>query len=409
MARRIRSSKLETRTARLKLPIRKKALFVTISPGVAVGYRRCKGPGRWCVRCADGHGGSWEKSFSIGDDFEQADGEHVLTYWQACDRARALARGTDAGAGRPATLGEALDSYTDDLRARSADPGNASRARGHLTPALLAKPVSLLTARELRRWRDTLVAKGLTAATTNRTAKMVRAACNLAAKDDPRIGNRDAWRTALAALPDAHNPRDALLTDDQVRTLIAAAWALDPSVGLLVEVLAVTGARVSQVARLRIGDLQDRDARVLMPTSAKGSGRKRVQRVPLPIPASLTAKLKKAAGKRPASEALLTQGDGRPWHSDPSDHLEPFAEVAAKAGLAGVTSYHLRHSSIVRALLANLPIRTVAANHDTSVNEIERTYSKHIARFSDALTRRALLDPSSPAGNVVPLAGRVLL
>jgi hypothetical protein len=38
----------------------------------------------------------------------------------------------------------------------------------------------------------------------------------------------------------------------------------------------------------------------------------------------------------------------------------------------------LRHSSIVRQLLVGLPVRVVAANHDTSVIMIERTYSRHI-------------------------------
>jgi hypothetical protein len=73
-----------------------------------------------------------------------------------------------------------------------ADSGNATRARGHLTPTLLATPVGLLTARTLRRWRDALVEKGITPATINRTTKMVRAACNLAARDDARITNRNA-------------------------------------------------------------------------------------------------------------------------------------------------------------------------------------------------------------------------
>jgi hypothetical protein len=72
-----------------------------------------------------------------------------------------------------------------------------------------------------------------------------------------------------------------------------------------------------------------------------------------------------------------------------------------------VTLYALRHSSIVRQLLANVPIRIVATLHDTSVNMIERTYSRHIAEHTDALARRALLDTARPAPeNVVALSGR---
>ena len=71
-----------------------------------------------------------------------------------------------------------------------------------------------------------------------------------------------------------------------------------------------------------------------------------------------------------------------------------------------VTLYALRHSSIVRQLLANVPIRIVATLHDTSVKMIERTYSRHIAEHTDALARRALLDVSQPtANNVIAFKG----
>jgi hypothetical protein len=69
-----------------------------------------------------------------------------------------------------------------------------------------------------------------------------------------------------------------------------------------------------------------------------------------------------------------------------------------------VTLYALRHSSIVRQLLANVPIRIVGTLHDTSVKMIERTYSRYIAGHSDAIARRALLEIQHPsAPNVVPL------
>ena len=71
-----------------------------------------------------------------------------------------------------------------------------------------------------------------------------------------------------------------------------------------------------------------------------------------------------------------------------------------------VTLYSLRHSSIVRQLTANVPIRITAALHDTSVGQIERNYSRHIAEFSDALARRALLDLSEPVKGVTPLRGK---
>ena len=250
MARRPRAARLETRTARLKLKVRKKPYdFTSISAGIQLGYRRCKSAGRWVVKVADGHGSYWTKRVAYADDHENADGEHILTWWQAQDKSRALARGKDAG-GRPATVAEALADYENDLIARSAAPANARRVRTLLPSTMLAKPVALLAARELKHVRDGLVAKGAKPSSVNRDLKGLKAALNLAAAHDPRITNGAAWRTALAALPDAHHARNVILTDEQVRALITAAYAEDFALGLLVETAAVTGARVSQLARL---------------------------------------------------------------------------------------------------------------------------------------------------------------
>src|SRR5262249_23932833 len=100
--------------------------------------------------------------------------------------------------------------------------------------------------------------------------------------------------------------------------------------------------------------------------------------------------------------------DGAPWRPEIADYRRPFISAVKRAGLdpAKVTLYALRHSSITRALLAGVPIRIVAAQHDTSVPMLEKTYSAHISDHSDALGRRGLRD-SAPAGeNVVSLRGR---
>jgi hypothetical protein len=65
----------------------------------------------------------------------------------------------DDDVGRPITVREALDAYQADLIARGGDVHNVTRVRGHLSNTLNAKTVALLTARELRRFRDNLLAK----------------------------------------------------------------------------------------------------------------------------------------------------------------------------------------------------------------------------------------------------------
>jgi integrase len=249
------------------------------------------------------------------------------------------------------------------------------------------------------------MAKSLAPSTVNRTCAALKAALNLAADHDERITNRQAWGTGLAAIPDAEQSHNVILDEPTVRAIITAAHAQSPEVGLLVEVAAVTGARLSQLARIEVQDLQDdRPApRLLMPTSRKGRGTKQVQRQPVPIPARLAARLRAFAADRSPVAPLFNTPSGALWNKD--NIREPFrrASAAAQQDPAEVTMYALRHSNIVRQLLAGIPIRVVAVNHNTSVVMIERTYSRYIADHADALARGALLDTAEPAGGNVSL------
>ena len=105
------------------------------------------------------------------------------------------------------------------------------------------------------------------------------------------------------------------------------------------------------------------------------------------------AKLDALTTDRPAIAPLLVKPSGGPWKK--SDHARLFRRVAeaAEQDPAEVTIYALRHSNIVRQILAGVPIRVVAVNHDTSVAMIEKHYARYIVGDpSDAMTRRTLID-----------------
>ncbi len=132
--------------------------------------------------------------------YEDADGEHVLTFWQAADKARKLARGSEAEAGAPITVAAAINLYEHDLVARGQHASNAARIRRHVSANLAAKPVGLLTAAELARWRDALLAGKLKRSSVRRTCRCLAAALSLASKRDARIKNADAWRHGLGGI-----------------------------------------------------------------------------------------------------------------------------------------------------------------------------------------------------------------
>ena len=131
MPRKIRDAKLESRSARLRLLIRKKPYTgPSLARGILLLYRRNRTNGTWVIKAANGHGAYWTKGFALADDFEDADAKNVLTFYQAQDHAKKLARGDDGGTGSaPITIDGALKAYRRDLEARTAI------GRGYTSPA----------------------------------------------------------------------------------------------------------------------------------------------------------------------------------------------------------------------------------------------------------------------------------
>ena len=413
MARKHRNSSLESRTARLKLAVRRKPYSgPSLARGVALLYRRNKTNGTWVLKASNGHGKYWTKAIADADDHDESNGKTILTFFEAQDQAKKLARGDDGSTGTaPITVDSALKDYRRDLIARNANPYNACWPRLHLTSVLLSKPVALLAAAELNKWRDGLLGT-MAPSTINRLCACLRAALELATHDR-RIQNRDQWEIGLAGLPNAQLARNVVLSDATISEFVATAYSLDDKFGLLADTLAITGARPSQAVRLRIEDLRDHPLRpkLMMPKSAKGGGRnrsaKRLERYSLPITVQLATRLRAAAKGRSDHAPLLLQSDGSQWSENPGAryHRDVAKVVTAIGADPAATMYSLRHSSIVRMLKKNIPVRLIASLHNTSIRMIEVHYSAHISENSDEISRHALLQHELPVGdNVAALA-----
>jgi integrase len=395
---------IETKTARGKLPVSKVPVFERLGQGVSIGYRRnAGGAGVWIVRLADGKRGKIEKRIALADDASPANGRSVMSYQQAAEAARRLGRGETEEVNPTAvvTLGDSIEAYKADLIARGAGVDNVTRLMFNLTPTMLKRPVALLDLSELRKWRDAAVRR-MTPASVNRLVTILKAVLNLAAARDEQLRTRP-WEIGLAALPEATAARNVVLPEATVRRLVHAAREQSTEFGLLVETLALTGVRVSQLARCQVRDLVG--GRLMIPSSAKGQN-KRASRVPVPIPAALADRLRVAAAERKAADLLFVKPSGDGWHK--SDHSRPFARAVAAIGedTDAVSSYALRHSHITAQLLAGLPVQLVAKLHDTSATQIEKHYAATIASHADELVRGAMMELDPPSQDVVlPLRG----
>lgn len=426
MARTLNEAPITTRSARSKLPLGMH--WRGIDPDVHLGYRRGLRGGRWVVRWYMPNRAYKQVTLGTADDALEPDGQHAFSFQQAVTKARVTVERERsdqkaAGAGPILAVADAVNAYIGVREAREAAikgkfTGLKRDARSRLTKHVLrdvelsSTPLHRLTEDDLRSWLGRL--PQLAPASVRRLVNDLKAALNASGR-----AHRARMPIELAgtikeglASEEAHvaAARKQVLTDEEIRRLIAGAWQIDAEtewggdLARLVVTLAATGARFSQVIRMTVADVQIDSQRLLIPTSRKGRGTKRVDRTPFRVGPDVIAALRPAVEQRAANECLLERWRWRqvqlvkwvrdrraPW-SSAAEFTRPWAKIIARAGLSSDTvPYALRHSSIVRGLRAGLPTRLVAALHDTSSTMIERHYSRYIVDALDELSARAII------------------
>ena len=412
-------TKIDTAARRRKLPGSTKPVWTSIGDqrsGLKLGYRKGTRGGVWVGKLVES-GARVEATLGRAHDDDSGAG---LSYVEAMQAAAAWAAkermamidNADEEKRRVLTVADAINAYVktriarDELRGQDARTRLAKHVLGD--DRLSAMPFERLTARALTEWRARL--PGMAPAGVNRLLNDVRAALNGAVaahwRDLPATIGKEI-ETGLKALPNAETARQALLIDADIRRIVEAAYAIDSDLGALVLVLAATGARFGQAAKIAIADFQPDAARVMVPTSAKGRGVKQRRRTAVPLGQDAIDRLRPLTIGRKGHEPLLTRWLSRqigpaewehvgraPW-TNASEMSRGWRKALAAADLPRVEPYALRHSSIVRGLRAGLPPRIVAALHDTSSAMIERHYSAFILDLSDELARRALVPLTS--------------
>ena len=451
MAKTLKEAPITTRNARARLP--PGLHWRGIDPETHLGYRKGKRGGSWLVRWRNG-AGYRQAPIGTADD---AIGAGTLDYNAAIRAARARVEAARAEArakadGPPLTVRSAVESYIAARNARHSRRAGrqlrsdadhrlshhvlGQKARGKqeaIPPARLADmPLHTLKENDLQTWRTDLSAE-LKETTKQRLINDLRAAFNAALAANRK--NLDAafatvvkhGLNAIKADDDDDIPiarENQVLADVQVAHVLREAQEIDAEehwegdLFRLVVVLAATGARFSQVARMRVGDVQRAQSRLMVPVSRKGKGRKNGTTA-VPVGKDVLDALLPAVTDRRSDAALLERWrhKQRPgsieWHRDgrdawrnASEIVRPWSAIRQRAGMPELIPYALRHSSIVRGIRANLPIRLVAALHDTSVEMIEQHYAKWIVDGLDDLAARAVvpLMPNGTTANVVKLA-----
>jgi integrase len=449
--RKVREVPLNNRTNRARLAPAGKPYFRLIEEGLHLGYRRpatTGRPGAWVGRRRRADGGYETDALGSADDVPgvvagvQPDGSMVRTFEQAQTALRAWARGraaaerlsAETGLGAP-TVRSAVEAYL--AERQSAGPAGGTDARLRLGRHVLAAPLAdvklhALTEAHLSQWRAALVQGGrrkkdapplpLAPATLKRLMNDLRAALR-GAGERHRLDLAAVLRGGMKAPRNADVARALqILSDADVCRVVEAARGVDQDFGALVLLLATTGARFDQLARATVADFQPEQGRLMVPASRKGRGQKKKLWQPIPLAPDVVAALRPLVDGRAGTAPLLTrwhnkkvtptaangfrawERDGRRGWLNSSEVSRPWRLTIVAAGLPSTfVPYSLRHSSVVRALKAGVPVRIVAAAHDTSIAMIEKHYAAHIVDASEELMRRAMMQVA-PAP-VAPLGG----
>lgn len=396
MARSQRSTQLESRTNRLKIPQGERE-FLTIGKGLALAYRRTDdGYGTWQARVWDGAKYHY-RNLGRADDYQEANGTDVLDFFQAQGKARDFYELATKGHAAPAkgtTLNKAAEDYLAWFRQhRRAVAETEHVVKAHILPVFGDRRIGDLTAPQIRAWLEKLgssparVRTGRKAkrqahrpaphtqdqkrarrATANRIFTVLKAILNRAFHDG-LIADDSAWRK-VKPFPKVDEARIRFLTDAEAVRLINAC---PKDLRALVQAALLTGARYGELVEMRAQDVDLRGERIYVSHSKSG----RPRHVPLnPEGAALfRGRVKGKTG----DELMFTRSDGEAWGKN--YHVRPLLEACRKAKVQPAVAFHeLRHtyaSHLAQAGVDLLTISKLLGHADTRIT------SRHYAHLAD--------------------------
>lgn len=421
MARRVRDTNLESRTAREKLTARKKPYYRSIGRGVHVGYRKGQTVGRWVARVYLGNGSYSVETLGTADDIHDADGVEILDFWQAQEKARARQvelEGREALRG-PYKVKDAISDYLDHLEGRPSHYDVEKRLAAYALPVLGDKELSKLTTADITRWhRDMAKAaprlrtkagdkqrlRALDPAdpeavrrrrvSANRVLASLKAAFNFAWREG-KVATDGAWRR-VKPFRSAESARVRYLAVAEARRLVNAA---EGDFRQLVQAALQTGARYGELIALKVEDFNPDAGTVAIRQSKSGRSRHIV----------LTDEGVELFGQitagRPGSDVMLRHGE-RAWHK--SEQIARMAAACDAAQIDPPIGFHgLRHTWASLAVMAGVPLMVVAKNLGHADTRMAEKHYAHLAPSyeADAIRAGAPRFGTVPASNVERIEG----
>jgi integrase len=394
MARTVKDNKLGNRTVRQALPIQGKPHWRGIEEGLSVGYRRLRGKsGTWTARHYAGDGEYAYDVIGTADDNSDADGFTVFSFDQAVAEARKLHLAhakQAAGIHGPLTVDQAMDAYCVhlDQAGKSAFAYSVERVTAkYITPLLGSAEVAKLTSEKLNKWKADIAAMPARGkrerdivgrrATANRTLAILKAALNLAFKNE-KVPSDKAWGENVQAFGGVARRRERFLSVSEAQRLINAA---DPEFRPMIQAALATGCRYSELCNLRVSDFHPDSSTLSIRHSKSGKGRA----------VYLTGEGVKlfgtlAAGRK-GGDPLIRRDNGLPF--DTAQQVRRMEATCKRARIDHTPFHCLRHSYASALVKAGVPLAYVAESlGHASIKMVQQHYG-HIEKSHLAETIRA--------------------
>ena len=380
MARQARNAKIDSRTAREKLPMQHEPYWHKAGHALHLGYRKGSDKGSsWLAR---GYDGTRYHKTTLGrpDDRQDADGTKVLSFTQAVQAAHTWwTHRTDevAPPAPPVTVRSAAKAYVADYVARGGKDLRSveSRIRLHVLPTFSDVEIVELTKPQIEQWLYALAAAprlhrpskvtGVSKAAAhdatdpaavrrrqsaaNRTLTVLKAILNHAFSRHDAITSDKAWGT-VKAFKEVDAARERSLTPAEVKALLAATTGAFRD---LVQAALLTGCRYSELAAFTVADFSAKRCAVHVGRSKSGKARD----VALTAPA--VALFGRVAKDRKPKERVFLRKDGEPWRA--SDQLRPMRAACKIAGIEPAVGFHiLRHTHASELVMRGVSLQVVA-------------------------------------------------
>lgn len=399
MARTVRDTRLETRSARLKLKARRDPYWKGIQKGLVVGYRKGAKGGTWIARAFESSVGRRFEPLGVADDIVDADGVRTLSFDQAQERARswlaqlALA---DAGQGprRLLIVQDAAEDYFADFRARGRAIDEFRRIIDRdIVPALGTIEVAKLTTRRIRDWHQNLAfapvplrakqgekpkarkphfdpAEALRRrkVTANHKLTVLKALLNHAFREN-QVASDIAWRK-VRPFPRVDVAIVRFLSEEEVLRLLNVTGA---AFQRLIYAAIMTGCRYQELAGIRCGDYSRAAKKVFVRNGKGGKARHvRLSDEGLGVFDAVTL-------GRPRESLAFCRSDGSAWGKNHQQRL--MREASSRAGIDPPAHFHLlRHSHASWLAMRRVSLGVIASQLGHSDTRITEKHYAHLAQ-----------------------------